>query len=478
MKIPTWLSYPQWLFTALVFLTASWWWRPYWLRDTEWLPAWMRSTDLYFLHFGYTPLLVFALIAWALTGFRGLGSLASGINIFWGLLIIQLALWALISLPPDARNRMVGFAGGVQLMLVMLFALSILANAPPRRVLIGALVGGMLFQAMIGMAQVAVQGDIGVHDVVDERLKTGIELYELRLDPERSGVSVVQSGGVRYLRPYGVSAHPNLLAGVLVMGCLVTLSLPRRTAATVGVIGVWALLLTFSRAALGALLIGVGVWGVLLFLSPSNSPRKQGEDLSPLPRLRGKGLGERGLVWMQRIAPVIVGAILIVIPFMGLYYPLISVRSGAATEGSTQSVEAMSIASRAVYRDQAVDLIRENPVRGVGIGNFSWESAWLLQDDWRDLRGDHVHNIYLLVTAELGIVGFSLWAGAILLGSGAILWRAWQGRLEMAQIGLFAGVIAWLALGWFDHYPWTQFGYLILFWSSYAGALADSNPRT
>ncbi|MBZ0310314.1 MAG: hypothetical protein K8I82_29910, partial [Anaerolineae bacterium] len=119
------------------------------------------------------------------------------------------------------------------------------------------------------------------------------------------------------------------------------------------------------------------------------------------------------------------------------------------------------------------ELLDTHRWRGVGIGVFPWESARMLADDWRDLNGDNVHHIYLLVLVETGIIGFILFMEAMIGGIFLILGRAWRGQLSLESVCLLAGVVAWLAIGWFDHYPVTQMGYQLLFWGSFAVALRE-----
>jgi O-antigen ligase len=157
--------------------------------------------------------------------------------------------------------------------------------------------------------------------------------------------------------------------------------------------------------------------------------------------------------------------------FVGFYAPLLGVRFGVQ-ETQQATFEEYSAASRAVYQEQAVTLIKRHPWVGVGIGNMAWHSAAMLQFDPRDLRGQPVHNIYLLAWSEVGVIGFALFMGAVFYGIGLTLWRAWGGRLHPYQIGLLGAVLGLLVVGWFDHYLWTQYGHLLIFWGSFAVMLS------
>ena len=119
------------------------------------------------------------------------------------------------------------------------------------------LLGGSSLQAVIALVQAALQHAVGLGFV-----------GEVPLSQQMPGVSVVYAAGVRWLRPYGLTQHPNILAGCLAVAFLLALA----TVSTSNVRGRWAwyaglvltaagLAVTFSRAtwigpALGVLLIG------------------------------------------------------------------------------------------------------------------------------------------------------------------------------------------------------------------------------
>ena len=81
---------------------------------------------------------------------------------------------------------------------------------------------------------------------------------------------VATDDGERWIRAYGLTAHPNILGGVLAFGLLVIASAQGHgrwtrliRMATFG-LGVAALFLTFSRAAWIAFAVGLGVAIVML----------------------------------------------------------------------------------------------------------------------------------------------------------------------------------------------------------------------
>ena len=89
------------------------------------------------------------------------------------------------------------------------------------------------------------------------------DLGEHLLNPVISGVSIVTADGVRLLRAYGLSDHPNILGGCLAFGMLILFSAYMNGSKPTIVLaaflpGVPALLVTFSRSAWLAFLGGTG----------------------------------------------------------------------------------------------------------------------------------------------------------------------------------------------------------------------------
>ena len=92
-----------------------------------------------------------------------------------------------------------------------------------------------------------------------------------------------------------------------------------------------------------------------------------------------------------------------------------------------------------------------------------------------DLRGDNVHHVLLSVAAELGIVGLVLILSAIGCGLIDAFRRLRQGddsADHAARLALFAAFMALLAVGFLDHYPWTQIHFQVAWWGCLAAAMS------
>jgi len=408
---------------------------PWWLK---WVNAAPFSAE-YPLSFVLSGVLLLSLLAWGLSGFAGLReALRQPVGLLLLVALLAFALWGLMSQGwafARIRQPQVGQAATLQIGLwaaASLCAFS-LAQARLRRWVLGGLLLGLLAYGLVGAAQVTLQRDLGLQ-----------ALGEFRLDPQKSGVSVVESGTTRWLRPYGLTPHPNLFAGAIVAALCAALALAlderpmrRRLGWLAWSAGLYLLLLSFSRAAWVALaLSALALLPILLHHAP----------------------------WRRRWLPLVLISLGLVGLFLLIYQPFVLARVGTGQENT----EMRSIADRLVYNDIALHAIQHRPLQGVGAGNFPWYAADYL---WRytdyDLRGGNVHNVALLVTAELGLVGAAL-LGTGLLGASLAAYRlCWQ-QPEAARLALLALALAYGVIGLFDQYTYALLGYAWLWWASLA----------
>jgi O-antigen polymerase len=310
-----------------------------------------------------------------------------------------------------------------------------LANLTVRfAVIAAALALAVVVQAAIGVPQFLLGRSIGLP-----------EMIELSLDPARAGTSVVLAQGQRWLRAYGTTQHPNLLGGCLatLLVLLIGISLGARRRArrplqlAIG-LGLLALLTTFSRSAWLGFAVGSLVVMVVL----------QG-------RLRERP-GQRQLV-------IELGLLGLVIPvlFVTAYHPLVAARLGLTPAGT----EIRSVEERDSLIRGAVELVRQRPLTGVGLGNFStalFELAPSAVDDYPVYQP--VHLVPLLVLAELGPVGLVAW---IWLAGGPLILLAVAGRrIKMTPrlAGSTGAATVLLVVSLFDSYPWASHQGRLLGW--------------
>lgn len=261
------------------------------------------------------------------------------------------------------------------------------------------------------------------------------------LEPSMRGASVVQlENGLRILRAYGTLPHPNILGGFILIALLGPASLfiadRRRNypALILFSFGIVLAILTFSRSA----------WlGLFVFLG--------------LLALRIKHLDRSKIILM--VSTMALTAALAVLPLQDFIFT----RIGAPTV----ETETISTVGRSWMTQQALDVIREHPLTGLGIGSFVINVADTAVDG---APIEPVHNIFLLATAELGAAGLivivalfasiahsisrsksprAIVAGAVLAGLGVIslfdhyLWTIAPGRVMLGlALGLWAGQVA------------------------------------
>ncbi|MDO8669533.1 MAG: O-antigen ligase family protein [Candidatus Buchananbacteria bacterium] len=250
--------------------------------------------------------------------------------------------------------------------------------------------------------------------------------------------SVVGTGSHRWLRAYGTLPHPNILGGFLVVCFLAGLYLYfnypngwRKIFSAIGLVFITVgLFFSFSRSAWLALVILGASWWLVFIL------RKRFSDLI-------------------RISLYL---ILILSSLVIIYKPLVFTRLSF-----NQRLEEKSVEQRFDSWTSAQEVIFKNPVWGVGLGNYTnylssfkpGFSGWYYQP---------AHNIYLLCWAELGLVGLLLFAVVIIF----TLYKS-------ADLFAVSSLLSLLVIGLFDHYLWSNYFGLILFWLIVGLALKDFN---
>ncbi|MGC9332655.1 MAG: O-antigen ligase family protein [Anaerolineae bacterium] len=318
--------------------------------------------------------------------------------------------------------------------LLLLTFFLLLANAP-------FVTPGLI--AWVLSFTIVLQASIGGLQFVQGRSLGLQRLGEVVLNPNWPGISIVGIGEERWLRAYGLTQHPNLLGGCL-MVCLLILvgyALDRPhgerwvLTAFFG-LGLAGLLFTFSRAAwLGALAGGTVTMGLLSLT------------------------GARRKASWRAVVPFLIVALVVVTIFVTTYGRLLIPRLGLTNQGT----EIRSVEERKVLMDGALALIYRYPFLGVGLGNFAVALYRVVPETVAAYPTyQPVHNVPLLVTAELGLLGGALWL-ALIIRPWVVLW---QHRREIHLTGWWAGLNGALmglsVVSLFDAYVW----------SAHQGALA------
>lgn len=241
------------------------------------------------------------------------------------------------------------------------------------------------------------------------------------------GVAVVESGSERLLRAYGTFPHPNIFGGYIALGIVVLVWLTRSmlnacrltaVMAAAAVLGA-TLVVTFSRSAwLGLFLAGcVGI----------------------------------GFLWHQRRMPprrivsVLIVGLVSLLTTATLFHTQVFSRFD-----TSQRLEIISLEERADQYQTFTRVFFESPFLGVGPAAYTFilerrdpgHPVWSYQP---------IHNTYLLILAELGVVGFSLlfyWAYRV----GVIGYRQAGNTSRFYVLGISTLI---MVIGFFDHYLWS-----------------------
>jgi 8-oxo-dGTP pyrophosphatase MutT (NUDIX family) len=273
------------------------------------------------------------------------------------------------------------------------------------------------------VASALVQSAIAITQVFFQRIYPDKWLGVAAHYPEFAGTSVVEAAGERFLRAYGTLPHPNILGGFIVIAILSSRPLWRRF--SVYSLFTYLLLsagLFFSFSRLAWLALAVGLLAQWLY-------------------------ARRDYVFIKN-ATVVIAAMLIM---SALFVPLVLARASASGR-----LETISITTRISSFKDAWQLIKREPFTGVGAGNFTAAILNRVDPGRNGYALEPVHSAFIDVFAETGLFGFLLfiWIIYLLVASAR----------RCGKVGLAAALVT-LAL--FDHWAWTTFAGIIIFWAGW-----------
>lgn len=285
------------------------------------------------------------------------------------------------------------------------FAAHVFSQKKMKKPIILVLSASVLWQSILIIGQFVRQESLGLW-ILGER----------SFDSATIGIAHAQIAGFQLLRPYGTFPHPNVAAAFLTIFLLSLLGhngLSRQSKILIWVISVVAIFLTFSQAALLVLAIAA-----IILTRP----------------LRTR---------------LVIS--LLVITLLGIFAKLVLAGQIA------------SIAERLTLAQAAFDITAKNPIFGVGANNFIPQLAKLDLYSIAEIRLlQPVHNIFLLILAENGLIGLLLFV-ALLAAVAANI----RGKTKIA---LFAAL---LVFGSLDHFLWTLHQGQMVFWLSTGYILSE-----
>jgi len=332
----------------------------------------------------------------------------------WG--VLALAVLALVTSPFSIAPPL-AYHHALRWLLSGILGWALVKHGPSPRWWAVALLVTLVPQAVIALSQVALQRPLGIPT-------------ELMIPPGQPGSpTVVLPDGTHWLRGYGLTFHCNVLGGFLAAGLLLSTATLHHPAALVA----WTLLLlglgsSLSRSAfLGVLCTLPGLVLVLYVRQPQLRSTLRAVAIAFAVTLFAIGIVMAKPI-MTRLEPV----------RDALRRPLATIQRQVSSP-EHERIDLMRLALQTAVA---------NPLTGIGAGTFSLSL-------WRQDAGvtfHPVHNVPLLLAAEVGILAGLVW----ILGGLVAIWllvRKWR-RLPVSAL---CGLAAWLAIcviALFDHYGW------------------------
>lgn len=245
------------------------------------------------------------------------------------------------------------------------------------------------------------------------------------------GTAVVETANERFLRAYGASDHPNIFGGLMFLAFSLSLALMlknkwRGSRQVLSYLALFlfftAMCLSFSRSAW--LVAGLAC----LFL---------------LPALY---FSQKKMFW--KYLPIFCSVLLLGAFLFLLLKPLLLVRLEASSR-----LEQISINERQEQFKMAGEIIGHHPLSGVGLG--AYHDQLLIQNrTWKDYEAQPVHNVFLLLGAEIGLIGLALF----------LLLLFYLFRRNIYDFSFYPWFFGLLSFMFFDHWLWSLSGsYLYLF---------------
>ncbi len=297
------------------------------------------------------------------------------------------------------------------------------------------LVLGGVFQAVIAIGQFLKQGSLGL-----------TSFGESVIGPHMQGVaSFFVVSGEKVIRAYGTTPHPNILAAYLfltVVAIYFVVFYPKSKyydslmyqSIVHGVI-LFGLFFTFSRTIIFLFFMNFFVHGFLVNF---------------IKRFREEYLF--GSFFKTKVLPILLVTVIATTTFVFFYWLEVQSRMSLSSEE-----EAVQL--RVFYNEESLE--GDINLFGVGLGDFT---GWLMEQNPNLPRYMYqpVHNIYLLIYSETGIIGFIMF---LLFLAGLLYEFVKKTRLrDLKHYSFLLVAVSVLFIGLFDHFLLTLQQGRFVFW--------------
>lgn len=239
------------------------------------------------------------------------------------------------------------------------------------------------------------------------------------------GVSVIEFADERWLRAYGSFSHPNVLGGFCLIGLILLFWLIKKNKfknelsvisyQLLGILLISGLFFSFSRAS--------WIGFILLFCYLVSLLIKNKIDFINLKFL--------------------ITCCLLLVVCCWLFWPLVKTRILG-----NERLEIKSNTARVENNLQGIDVLKNNLWLGVGVGNYTVELQ-KINSELEAWNYSPVHNVYLLMLAELGLV-------EILLICCIFVFLMKNEKIKIKNEFVFLFFCFFVFMFLFDHFWWTS----------------------
>jgi O-antigen ligase len=323
---------------------------------------------------------------------------------------LALALWMTLSLVWADDPIILRFVTLHLVALIgMAFLLALATQEYDLRWLLAALLAGAVVQATVALLQIANNGPLGLSNLG--------EIERFSYDP------------ISYYRAPGLSMHPNYLGGYFMVAgfaCALLACQNLRQGvrplipAAVAILALAGIVATLSRSAI--LSTTIGCLPLIVWLFRSLEPR-----------------------WRRRLIGLLLVAMVVALVWVFL-----------VLHGTYENLAYRFFLPREFFLANSWQVIQQQPILGAGAGNLMLRIARNVGPVMTDLPLLPVHNVYLYIWAELGLIGLALF--------GIACFQTLRAFLK----GHFIWGCCWIAIlvvMLFDNYFWAIHPFrVLLFW--------------
>ncbi|MBN2478684.1 MAG: O-antigen ligase family protein [Parachlamydiales bacterium] len=282
-----------------------------------------------------------------------------------------------------------------------------------------------LFEVIVGIMQFFMQKPLGFYFFNEPIFGKEVEgSAKIFISNNWLLSSLISNNTQNFLRAHGTFIHPNVFAGFLNISLFLTMHQLNKTKnKTIFSIFLFfqfvCLILTFSRAAIGSFVLCSSVFFILMYFKKYEI-KKMALIFSTIllfaVLIFSKQFIERG--------------------FLGSSFQ--SSIAKKANIGSSNTRKELQMIS--------VNMIKKRPILGVGFRNFIQK-----KDKFSDIKTEraNVHNIYLLIASETGLVSLLI----LLIVIFVIFLKTVKYSLNPFTISVLVTILSFLIIGFFDHYP-------------------------